>query len=71
MSALLAVLLATLPDHGHCEVCGRVVDTDERWCSDACKEKHQAIMRKKKRDAVIFVVVVAVLFIVVTLQTGF
>lgn len=70
LSVWLTLLMATLPDHGHCEVCGRVVDVGERWCGAECREKHAAIIKKKKRDAAVFVAVVALLLIVVSVRGG-
>lgn len=52
-------------EHAHCEICGRVVRVDERFCSDECKEQNLANLRQKRKQMWIFVAIIVgvVLFV--------
>ncbi|UCH72464.1 MAG: DUF2116 family Zn-ribbon domain-containing protein [Thermoplasmatales archaeon] len=34
--------------HAHCHICGKVVPITETLCSEECKQKYQAIAKKRK-----------------------
>jgi len=42
-----------IPQHRHCSTCGNAHLNDELFCSDACKEKKKAELKKKKRQLMI------------------
>ncbi len=50
-----------MEDHKHCEICGKVVTTEDRFCSEACVREHEDIVRMKKRNMTLWVVVLAVM----------
>jgi predicted nucleic acid-binding Zn ribbon protein len=56
-----------LPEHDHCQMCDDPVDVGMRYCSDLCKEKHDNEKKRQKNRNNVFFVVVAVLFVVLTL----
>jgi len=37
-----------IPQHVHCHVCWKTIQTGEKLCSDECKQKYNKIMRTKK-----------------------
>ncbi len=52
-----------IAEHGHCEICGRVVKFETRFCGTECEEKHKEAIGRKKRDAILLVVAFAVFLI--------
>lgn len=46
-------------DHGHCEICSRVIDLEERFCDRAeCLEQHQKNVAEKKKQVYIFIALI-------------
>lgn len=35
--------------HYHCQICGKVIPLGETFCSEECKQKYQAMLRRRKR----------------------
>ncbi len=38
-----------IPQHSHCQMCGKAVPVDETLCSEECKENYQTMVKKRKR----------------------
>lgn len=58
-----------IPQHMHCQICGKAIPVSdtETMCSDECKQRYQALTKRRKlwvyiMYALIFVMI-AVLFI--------
>lgn len=34
--------------HKHCRICGKAIPVDETFCSDECREKWNAMVKKRK-----------------------
>ena len=52
-----------IPQHTHCQICGKAIAAEETMCSDECKMKYQKMMKKRKlyvyiMYALIFVVLI-------------
>ena len=74
MSSAFAVLtmVAGVPPHAHCEMCGTTVEVGERRCgSAACEEKFQAALRAKKRGMWMFVGLIFVLLLMSTIGRNY
>ncbi len=54
--------MVEVSDHRHCQVCGKVIPPDQTFCSKACREKFESIMRKRKRLLLILYVLLIVVF---------
>ena len=37
-----------IPQHSHCQMCGKAIPVTESICSDKCKQKYQTMVRKRK-----------------------
>lgn len=62
-------MVEKIPQHMHCQICGKAIQTSETetMCSDECKQRYQALNKRRKlwvyiMYALIFVMV-GVLFI--------
>ena len=55
--------------HKHCNICGKAVPAEETFCSDECKEKWDAMVKKRKMMMYIMYGMIAV-FIVLILYTS-
>jgi predicted nucleic acid-binding Zn ribbon protein len=66
-------MVAGVPPHAHCEMCGTPVDVGSRRCgSTACEEKFQAAVKAKKRGMYMFVGLIFVLLVLTQLgKLGF
>jgi len=54
----------TTPQHNHCIICMKAIPTSETLCSDECKQKYHAML-KKKRLTLLFLWVMIIAFIAV------
>jgi len=41
--------MVEVSDHRHCQICGKVIPPDQTFCSKACREKFENIIRKRRR----------------------
>jgi len=37
-----------IPQHAHCQICGKAIPYGEIVCSDECREKYEALVKKRK-----------------------
>ena len=37
-----------IPQHKHCVVCGKAIPLGEEFCSDTCRDRYQAEMKKRR-----------------------
>lgn len=58
-----------LLQHKHCRNCGRAVSLDDDYCNDRCKDEHHSML-KKKRNQLYLMMLLALGLMVVTLLLG-
>lgn len=56
-------MVEKVPQHGHCQICGKAIPIKESVCSEECKEEYEKLMKKRKyylyiMYAAIFVVII-------------
>jgi predicted nucleic acid-binding Zn ribbon protein len=57
-------MVAGVPPHAHCEMCGTPVEVGNRRCGSAeCETKFQESMRAKKRGMYMFVGLIFILLV--------
>ena len=37
-----------IPQHSHCQICGKAIPYGETVCSDECREKYDQLVKKRK-----------------------
>ncbi len=37
-----------IPEHRHCQMCGKAIPPNEVFCSQECKEKFEKFVRKRR-----------------------
>ena len=57
-----------IPQHAHCQICGKAIISSETLCSEECKQKYQKMMKSRRfwiylMWALIFIMII-VLFVV-------
>ena len=52
-----------IPQHTHCQICGKAIQADETYCSEECKQKYQTMMKKRKRY--IYILYALMIFVIV------
>ena len=45
-----------LLQHKHCWNCGRAVQVDQDYCNDRCREEHHAMLRKKRNQLYVLMI---------------
>jgi len=38
----------SVPQHAHCHMCGKSIPVSETLCSEACRQKYQTLLRRRK-----------------------
>jgi predicted nucleic acid-binding Zn ribbon protein len=41
-------MVEKVAQHTHCQICGKAIPLKENLCSEECKQKFQAMMKKRK-----------------------
>jgi predicted nucleic acid-binding Zn ribbon protein len=59
VTATTAQPVANLPEHRHCEVCGRSTAMGVRVCSPDCQKRFDEALKMRKRSMWIFVALIA------------
>ena len=55
--------VANLPEHRHCDVCGRSIPMGNRVCSPECQKRFDEALRARKRSVWIFIGLFALILI--------
>jgi len=55
-----------LPQHDHCTECDEPIEVGNRYCSEECRLKHEAMLRKERNKNVIFLIIIVALFAAIT-----
>ena len=67
----ILLMVAGVPEHAHCEICGTTVNVGDRRCgSEACEKRFQEALRAKKRGMYMFVGLIFLLLVISTLGRG-
>jgi predicted nucleic acid-binding Zn ribbon protein len=62
-------MVAGVPPHAHCEICGTPVEVGQRRCGSAdCEAKFQEAVKAKKRGMWMFVGLIAILLFLTQLS---
>jgi predicted nucleic acid-binding Zn ribbon protein len=62
-------MVAGVPPHAHCEMCGTPVEVGQRRCgSKECEERFQAALKAKKRGMWMFIGLIFVLLVLTQLR---
>ena len=61
-------MVETIAPHAHCQICGKAIPPSEQLCSEECKKKYEALMKRRKLTvyamyALIGIILVLFLFI--------
>ena len=38
----------SVPQHSHCQICGKTIPISETLCSDECKTKYRTLLKRRK-----------------------
>ena len=41
-------MVEKIPQHTHCNICGKAIPSSETLCSEECKQRYQAMLKKRK-----------------------
>ncbi len=53
-----------IAQHAHCHMCGKAVPYGETLCSDECKEKYNAFVKKRKMYLYFMYIALALLIVI-------
>lgn len=61
-------VLTSVPEHKHCEICGKPIPVGDRLCgSDACLKAWKDALKAKKRGMYMFVGLILILLLMSTI----
>jgi len=55
-------MVERVAQHTHCQICGKTIPISETLCSDECKQKYQAMIKKRK---MLMYIMYALIFVIV------
>ena len=56
-------MIEKVPQHTHCQICGKAIPITVTLCSEECKQKYQAMVKKRKMLVYIMYALIAVILI--------
>ena len=59
-----------IPQHKHCQVCGKAIRSKETMCSDECKADWDKTVKRKQLWLVAYVAAAMVMVVVIMLSLG-
>ena len=63
-------MVEKVPQHSHCQICGKAIPISEMLCSEECKQKYNSLIKKRKMIAYIMYALIAVVIIVILLSSN-
>jgi predicted nucleic acid-binding Zn ribbon protein len=61
-------MVEKVAQHTHCQICGKTIPVSETLCSDECKQKYQAMIKKRKMLVYIMYVLIFIIVIMYVLS---
>jgi predicted nucleic acid-binding Zn ribbon protein len=58
-----------LIQHKHCRNCGRAVKVDDDFCNEQCRSEHKEMLRKK-RNQLYILLIVAIAIMILAMMAG-
>jgi predicted nucleic acid-binding Zn ribbon protein len=55
-------MVERVAQHTHCQICGKTIPVSETLCSDECKQKYQAMIKKRK---ILIYIMYALIFVII------
>ncbi|HVQ00222.1 MAG TPA: DUF2116 family Zn-ribbon domain-containing protein [Candidatus Thermoplasmatota archaeon] len=37
-----------IPQHSHCQICGKAIAAEDTMCSDECKQRYNGMIKRRK-----------------------
>jgi predicted nucleic acid-binding Zn ribbon protein len=56
-------MVERIPQHRHCQYCDKAIPPDKRYCDDNCESSHKAAVKAKKRQLMMFYILMILVFV--------
>ena len=53
-----------IPQHSHCNICGKAIKYGENFCSEKCKSEYESYIKKRRRFQIIFYILIFLIVII-------
>ena len=63
-------MVEKVSQHTHCQICGKTIPIAETLCSDDCKQKYQAMVKKRKMLVYIMYALIAFILVIFLLNNN-
>lgn len=63
-------MVEKIPQHTHCNVCGKAIPLGEAQCSEECRQKFQVMVKKRKMLVYLMYGLVFVILILFIFSSG-
>lgn len=57
--------MTEIPNHRHCQMCGKAIPGDQTFCSKECRERFETIIKKRKRLMLILYLILVIVFVMI------
>ncbi len=57
-----------VPQHTHCQICGKAIPITETLCSEECKTKYEKMIKGRKRYIYLFYATIVLIIVLFGLQ---
>jgi len=61
----------SIPQHSHCQMCGKSIPFKEMLCSEECKQKYQKLVKRRKLLVYLMYGILAALIVVFVLYGNY
>ncbi|HVL86884.1 MAG TPA: DUF2116 family Zn-ribbon domain-containing protein [Candidatus Thermoplasmatota archaeon] len=55
--------MVQIPQHAHCQICGKAIQVEEKTCSPECARGLEAHQRKRKHMLYVLYAMIALMFV--------
>lgn len=56
-------MVERVPQHKHCLNCDKAIPLDRKYCDEKCEAERERVLKAKKRQLLIFYVIMILIFI--------
>ena len=60
----------TISQHSHCQICGKAIPVSETFCSEECKVKFNAMMKRRKLLVYAMYALVGMIIVIILVNNG-
>ncbi|MDH4123772.1 MAG: DUF2116 family Zn-ribbon domain-containing protein [Thermoplasmata archaeon] len=56
-------MVERIPQHRHCRQCDKAIPAEKQYCDENCENSHKEAVKSKKRQLLVFYIIMIIVFI--------